>query len=765
MNFYIPLRFLSLISISVINFFHFLHGGFRLSPPEIVKASWNARNFLAEDLNQDGLNDLIFFNPEKSRIEILYRTADGNVPDRILPVKQNRWDPFLEDAPYKKEYIFLPEPITVMTIGDLNEDGLLDIVCGSPVYGVSVYFRLKNSAWSDGMEVEAFKLRPDSISLKIRDGLEGDTPKLFLFTEKGLEVIEFENGKAVYPSIVYREEAKLAYGLHFYDVNSDGIEDWIYSVPSSKRSIRLRLGTKNGFGPERSFDIPIASFNPIPNFENNGKFVGINKISKQVSVFSFEVGKKESPASPFQRLDFDLFSEGEKQTSWAFTDFNLDGHKDIVAATSSLGELCFLPAISNKEFGSIKKSPSLKGVTSLNSFKLGSNKKPGVLILSQMEEIIGISKFTSNGRFSFPQPIPVGLDPILSNCTDLNSDQIDEALIILEDRSDFILQIWSLKNGEKFHLTQEIELEEWKREPSGIFPCYLNDDDAVDIVLLSSRETAYLFLNDGNGTLQEVGEDSVLRKSFLREKNLSEVGSGDVDGDGIPDLLISAEGMVRAIKWKDDDLNVINQFNSTDPKAELRCPKYFDLDGDGKNELIYFSGDYWEGLQMNAEGEYQKLYKIEDCSVVPSATSFLDSKNNKSLLSMGTSSLQVIVRSDDLSEPGVLINSEYLTDLPKVYHTGVDWGDFNHDGKMDLVCMDGRRQTLEFLSTDKEGKWTSTLHFEVFEKDLHYRGKKGGAFEPRDGIVEDLNGDGLDDLVLLVHDRFLCYYQEKDSLK
>jgi hypothetical protein len=156
MKFYIPLRFLSLISISVINFFHFVHGGFRLSPPEIVKASWNARNFLAEDLNQDGLNDLIFFNPEKSRIEILYRTADGNVPDRILPVKQNRWDPFLEDAPYKKEYIFVPEPITVMTIGDLNEDGLLDIVCGSPVYGVSVYFRLKNSAWSDGMESRSF---------------------------------------------------------------------------------------------------------------------------------------------------------------------------------------------------------------------------------------------------------------------------------------------------------------------------------------------------------------------------------------------------------------------------------------------------------------------------------------------------------------------------------------------------------------------------------------------------------------------------------
>ena len=55
----------------------------------------------------------------------------------------------------------------------------------------------------------------------------------------------------------------------------------------------------------------------------------------------------------------------------------------------------------------------------------------------------------------------------------------------------------------------------------------------------------------------------------------------------------------------------------------------------------------------------------------------------------------------------------------------------------------------------------SALHFEVFEKDLHYRGKRGGALEPRDGMVTDLNGDGLDDLVLLVHDRFLCYYQKK----
>ena len=80
--------------------------------------------------------------------------------------------------------------------------------------------------------------------------------------------------------------------------------------------------------------------------------------------------------------------------------------------------------------------------------------------------------------------------------------------------------------------------------------------------------------------------------------------------------------------------------------------------------------------------------------------------------------------------------------------------------------MDGRKHVLEFLSFSQPKKeWQSVLHFKVFEEDLHYRGKKGGVNEPRDGIITDLNGDGKDDLVLLVHDRFLCYYQKEKGSK
>jgi hypothetical protein len=311
-----------------------------------------------------------------------------------------------------------------------------------------------------------------------------------------------------------------------------------------------------------------------------------------------------------------------------------------------------------------------------------------------------------------------------------------------------------------FNLIQEIELDDWSREPSGIVPCYLNNDNAIDLVLLSARESAYLLLNDGKGKLEVVGEDSVFRKSFLMEKNPSQVGWGDIDEDGSPELLVAGEGMIRALKWKNKDLIVTEQFNATDPKAELTCPLFVDLNGDQQNELLFFSDDYWEGLQQGTDGEYRKIYKIEDDSLTPLQVGVKKSKGSNSLLSLGSSSLQMITRSVGDKILQINIQSRYLTDLPKVFHTGVDWGDFDNDGLPDLLCMDGRRHTLEFLKYSKGKKWESVMHFNVFEEDRHYRGKKGGALEPRDGIIADLNGDGLDDLVLLVHDRFLCYYQD-----
>ena len=88
-----------------------------LSKPEVLLTGWNARCLKHADLNGDGLVDLVYFNLNKSYLEILYRTQQGILPENIRPVRKNRWEPVLEDALYTPERIFVRSRIRAGATG------------------------------------------------------------------------------------------------------------------------------------------------------------------------------------------------------------------------------------------------------------------------------------------------------------------------------------------------------------------------------------------------------------------------------------------------------------------------------------------------------------------------------------------------------------------------------------------------------------------------------------------------------------------------
>jgi len=45
--------------------------------------------------------------------------------------------------------------------------------------------------------------------------------------------------------------------------------------------------------------------------------------------------------------------------------------------------------------------------------------------------------------------------------------------------------------------------------------------------------------------------------------------------------------------------------------------------------------------------------------------------------------------------------------------------------------------------------------------DPHYEGQRGAVNQPREIVIADLTNDGLDDLVVIVHNRILLYPQAK----
>jgi hypothetical protein len=83
-----------------------------------------------------------------------------------------------------------------------------------------------------------------------------------------------------------------------------------------------------------------------------------------------------------------------------------------------------------------------------------------------------------------------------------------------------------------------------------------------------------------------------------------------------------------------------------------------------------------------------------------------------------------------------------------------------------LIALVGKENVLEFY--DSEGDETARLElffrFKVFDDETSVgAGRPGARPEPRELLAADMNGDGLPDLVALMHDNIVIYPRQSDS--
>jgi hypothetical protein len=105
------------------------------------------------------------------------------------------------------------------------------------------------------------------------------------------------------------------------------------------------------------------------------------------------------------------------------------------------------------------------------------------------------------------------------------------------------------------------------------------------------------------------------------------------------------------------------------------------------------------------------------------------------------------------------VGGSYETGLEDVYFSHVATADFDADGRLDLVAVDGNEHVVEILRHEADGM-RSQMHWEIFEQNMHYQGRTGAKLEPRQTVTADFNDDGRMDFAFLIHDRIIFYLQE-----
>ena len=312
----------------------------------------------------------------------------------------------------------------------------------------------------------------------------------------------------------------------------------------------------------------------------------------------------------------------------------------------------------------------------------------------------------------------------------------------------------------------------------------INGDGFPDIVAspnrVSSGSTFYLFLGDGRGNFREQEPAFVddAGKPVKTSATYGGVAVADFDGDGKPDIAIVSHGGGLHVYLQRENFRFTPMDKGLPPRFSGQAVAAFDVDGDGKIDLVVSRDqpdnvEKVESVDMHQVRVYKNLGVRDGWKYVDSALVGGYASNH----------LSPILLDGDRS-PSLVMGSIYLggTFLPwrndgkgnfkgfsfdamelSAFHFGIATGHVGREKKPAFADLFFRRGTGTSLMcagvsiyVDSAGQWS---------KIPLWREKDYGSSHLVSIAMGDLDGDGLDDLVLpdFVAKKLRIFYQAADG--
>lgn len=739
---------------------------FRLVGPRIAKLDWQTRGLCRGDLDGDGRLDLAVVNNDRARIDLLFqRTPDELREAAKTKLATPRWEPIIEDAPFLKESVTTGDFMYDLAILDVNGDGRDDLVYTGKRDRVAVKLQSEDGAWDEKWSYDRETPSGNVGTLEVAD-IDGDgrddlvvmtTETILIFRLKG------ETSDLVRPD-TYRVAEENPQSLAARDLNGDGRLDLAYVAESSQRAVRVRYQDAGGdFGPELSLPIPVGSsaWEVLDCGDGPGDLLTIKPTRSELQFTRLA----DDPAAIGRRSSLSIRNypvpkSGVDPSLYAVGDLDGDGRADVAVADTNGAAIHVYLQDASGEYRRPVEFPSLQGISSLTVAQLAPGEPATLVVCSQKEGMVGLSAM-SEGRLGFPLNISVPGEPLVAAAADIDGDGSSELLVAAKDGRRFNLEILT-RSGGSWTSGSPVKLGAIKRDPTGLLAHDLDDDGDTDLVMFIPREATRFLLQDDEGSFAEVGEEDSVRTSQFEGVLPDRFGVGDFTGDGRSEMLVAGKGFVRAYRVQDDgSLAIVDQANARNSLDELTGPVLVDLDGDGRQELCCYHQEE-AALQVLQRGDsglytYRESLDLAPIGLRETRVTDLGGAAGERLLFLGSDRFWSVPPQRDDREDGRL--ETFRTELEDVDYTHVALGDLNHDGRMDVLCVDSGEHVVEILTGGCGEPWTSELFFTVFEKNRFNRSNRGGGAQPREVIVGDFTADGRDDFALLIHDRLLLYPQ------
>jgi len=751
---------------------------FEFGTPEVIKLDWSTRSLSPADLDADGLMDMAVANNDAGKIELLYQLPQGEAArEQKKAVNRNRWEPVLEDARFEKRALTVGFPVFDMVVHDLNADGRVDLAYTSGEVPLTVRYQDEDGEWVDSREYDGFEAVGWTNSITASDVDGAGTVELFVLSSEAIRLFrQSPDGNLSEPQLLYTS-GENPFNMMLFDVTGDGLSDLLYLSTDGKQVLAMREQIEGGqFGPESRYVMERPARVVVPMASYDGGMPSLGVVNSRSGSLEFmrllpaedEAHQAESALRHGSPEIYPIFNKARESASYALGDVNADGEQDLIVANPAEAELVLF-AKEKGRFQASKAFPSFSAVSSLSAGRFFEGPREKLIVLSEEEKTMGLSELDPGGRLSFPGQIQIGSgDPVVTTAADANADGYDELLLVSEDEGNyrFVVAAPADRQTEKsaWSVLFEMELKGVRRKPEAIVTVDVFGSGRPGVMLFVPREPPVLLKpsDTGEGIAYEaIANESSIRESLLKSLSPAEVSVFDANADGSNELVVARTGFARAFKVVGDQLEMVDQFNArrgsdvVDAVIPLQSGSGIDsiaLYVSGERELQFLDRDATGVFRYHQSVKVGRL-DLRNWYRLPS----LHSARQEGYLFTGEDRFWYF-NSQDRGASWV-VEDIYETDLEDIHYSHLAVADFDRDKLPDLVALDGNEHVIDILSLE-EGEFHSRMFWQVFEQNMHYQGRTGAKLEPRQIVIDDVTGDGLLDLILLVHDRILIYPQQ-----